>query len=213
MKRIIIFSFALIFCILLALPSSAAPIGGKCGEKAFWSYDTRTATLSICGTGTMYDYPFEAPWEDFKTEIRAVIVSGISNVGEFAFYGCENLKNIYLGYTVKSIDYYAFKECISLTNVYIPFGLKEIGWSAFENCTSLSGVGIPNTVVKIGDWAFAGCMGMKYVILPVSVKKIGNYAFNDVPCAIQYFGSVRQWSKVDTGYYNEWTNKVICFCW
>lgn len=210
-SKLITITFVLVFCILLTLPSHAAPIGGTCGESAYWSYDTRTATLSIHGSGEMYGFPDGAPWDSFKAEIQTITVRGVSNVGEFAFYGCTSLEHVWIGYTVKTIDYYAFKECTSLGSIMLPLGLTEIGWSSFQNCTALKCIYIPPTVTMIRDWAFAGCAALKLITIPNSVTQIGNYAFKDVPALIVYMGNSRQWAKFNTGYYNGWIKNVITY--
>ena len=215
-NKIIVIAFAVIIAVLFVLPSSAAPICGTCGDRAYWSYDTRTATLSICGSGEMYDSMYVTPWNEYKEEIRTVFINGVTNVGEFAFYGCASLKTVYLGYTVRTIDYYAFKSCTSLTTVYIPFGVNEIGWSAFENCTALKSVYIPPTLTTIRDWAFAECTALTSITIPNSVMKIGNYAFDGSGLKnVYYLGSRRQWKNVDAGYYNDWLDgvNIICLRW
>ena len=44
-----------LFLCLLGISVSAATVNGKCGANANWSYDTATRTLTISGTGAMYD--------------------------------------------------------------------------------------------------------------------------------------------------------------
>ena len=207
--KIIAIVFAVVMVVLFSLPSRAeTPTHGTCGDRAAWSY--KNNTLTIYGFGDMYDYPpYDVPWAAYRDDIHTVVVCGcITRIGDSAFYNCTALKDVYMGYAVKSIGYYGFKNCTSLKYIQIPFGVTEIGWSAFENCTSLKTVAIPNTVNKIGDWAFAGCTSLVGITLPISIKTIGNYAFNDISSTIYYMGNDYFWSKVDTGYYNEWSKNV-----
>lgn len=65
--------------------------------------------------------------------------------------------------TVTDIGDYAFYGCCDLTSVKIPSGVKAIGVCSFSNCRNLSSVSIPATVVSIGDDAFDNCSGLARV--------------------------------------------------
>ena len=45
------------------------------------------------------------------------IPSGVTNIGQYAFYNCNNLSTVTLGQNITSIGYYAFDECPSLATV------------------------------------------------------------------------------------------------
>lgn len=51
-----------------------------------------------------------------------------------AFTGCENLKEINIPNSVKSIRQEAFEYCINLEKVYLPDNLEYIDEIAFNNC-------------------------------------------------------------------------------
>jgi hypothetical protein len=65
---------------------------GKCGDNITWAYDNATSTLTLSGTGAMYDYTADklpeyiASGNDIK---HIVIVAGITGIGAYAFYGCS----------------------------------------------------------------------------------------------------------------------------
>jgi hypothetical protein len=82
------------------------------------------------------------------------IPSGVTALGDHAFYGCA-----------------------LLTDVTIPDGLAQIGAWAFERCTSLSEVVLPDTVAYLDGGAFARCSGLADIIIPSNVYGINNYAF------------------------------------
>ena len=69
---------------------------GKCGNSAYWCFDSETGELTISGTGDMYDYEYETqPWIDYPSNITfAKIERGITSIGAYAFCECVNLKSV-----------------------------------------------------------------------------------------------------------------------
>ena len=41
----------------------------------------------------------------------------ITNIGQYAFYGCQHLTNVYLGSRITKIAKGAFKNCTNLTRI------------------------------------------------------------------------------------------------
>ena len=125
----------------------------------------------------MPNYNF-APWFDDRYEIKKVVIEdGVTSIGNYAFFYCQNLASVEIPNSVTSIGKSAFYYCISLTSVEIPNSVTSIGERAFDCCKSLTLVEIPNSVTSIGDNAFNGCESLTSVEIPNSVTSIGNYAF------------------------------------
>ena len=125
----------------------------------------------------MPNYNF-APWFDDRYEIKKVVIEdGVTSIGNYAFFYCQNLASVEIPNSVTSIGKSAFYYCISLTSVEIPNSVTSIGERAFDCCKSLTSVEIPNSVTSIGDNAFNGCESLTSVEIPNSVTSIGNYAF------------------------------------
>ena len=101
---------------------------------------------------------------------------GITEIGEYAFYGYKGT-SITIPDSVASIGPYAFAYCTELTSVTIPNGVTSIGDSAFSGCRGLTSVTIPDRVTGIGDSAFYCCYGLTSVTIGDSVTSIGIYAF------------------------------------
>ena len=106
------------------------------------------------------------------------IPNGVTNIGYFAFYVCNNLTGITIPTSVTQIDSGAFNHCRSLTNVTIPSSVTTIADSAFRNCSSLTNVTIPSSVTNIGDSAFSYCSSLPSVTIPQGVLRLGSYVFS-----------------------------------
>lgn len=93
---------------------------GTLGENIIWSFNEETKALSINGSGEMLSLASaeEYGWHFFKDEIETVEFSNsITSVGDNAFSGYPNLKEVYLGQTVNKIGVNSFTDCPSLAIV------------------------------------------------------------------------------------------------
>lgn len=90
---------------------------------------------------------------------KAVIPESVNEIGNYAFYCCNDLKNVDFKTDrqngTKSVGNYAFYGC-RMKSVFIPFGTETIGDGAFKNCDALTYADIPRTVKSIGTDAFYG---------------------------------------------------------
>ena len=112
-----------------------------------------------------------------KTAKRFVIPSGVTGIGDYAFYLCNSLRSMTIPDSVASIGSYAFAYCASLTSITIGNSVTSIGSYAFAYCASLTSITIGNSVTSIGDWAFYGCKKLTSITIPDGVKSIGSCAF------------------------------------
>ena len=177
---------------------------GNCGTNVTWSLN-REGVLTISGNGAMknYTYKSEMPWYKYNSQIQAVnIESGVTSIGNYAFYGMPVLKQVTIPDGVKMVGAYAFKNCTVLKNVQLPTGLKKLGESAFygcstleriavpegiytiwaytfKNCTSLTEVTLPSTLIKLDEAAFYGCASLEEIDIPDQVSIIGMYSFKN----------------------------------
>ena len=149
----------------------------QCGNDLYWSL--ANGTLTITGSGAMYDYSSgSAPWFNDRSSIAHVsLPEGLTHIGNIAFYDCSSLTSITIPYNVTSIGNYAFSRCFGLTQVTIPNSVTSIGDGAFYDCNGLTQVTIPNSVTSIGDDAFSDCSYLASVVIGTSVTSIGNDAF------------------------------------
>ena len=115
-------------------------------------------TLTISGNGEMENYSFtkDAPWAYARDKIKTVVIEeGITRIGAYAFYGCENLTGITIPDGVTNIGRDAFHGCSSLESITLPDGVTSIEEYAFYECNNLSGVLIPESVTGIGESALS----------------------------------------------------------
>ena len=152
MKKVILpllLALVLLFC--SALAESSEGIGatsGTCGENLTWSLD-EDGVLTISGAGDMADYTDSAPtpWDARKSAITAVVIeSGVTSIGNYAFYRCGNL--------------------VELT---LPEGLQSIGDNSFHSCGLLASVTLPDSVVSLGSNCFSYCYALAELHLSASL--------------------------------------------
>ena len=154
-----------------------------CGDDLTWAYDEGTKTLTIFGTGDMYDFGWDEenkiPWYDLKDEILYIELSEhLTGIGDYAFFGCSKVENISIPKHVKRIGSQAFGACAALTDITIPDAVTSIGDNAFASCESLKTVTLPKTITNIGTAWFVGCYALESFDFPETITSIGKNAFN-----------------------------------
>ena len=82
------------------------------------------------------------------------IPEGVSDIGEYAFYGCHSLMSVQIPGSVERIGAYAFGEC-ALYSVNLPEGLLSLGDRAFYSA-SLPALILPGSLAEMGENPFAG---------------------------------------------------------
>jgi hypothetical protein len=98
----------------------AQTFSGQCGDNLYWSYDETAKTVSITGSGKMYDYTAATqPWLLFKEEIKEVIIANTAtSIGTSAFEGCIRLGKVSIGTAMVNIGANAFAGCTRLYHIY-----------------------------------------------------------------------------------------------
>ena len=166
-------------------PAAATVASGKCGDSAAWKLDAE-GTLTISGTGRMYDYEWPAdrggtmpPWlaNKYRDSIRALHVEqGITYIGRCAFDSCGNLSDVTLPTSLRIIGQCAFNDCTALRSIQLPEGLTTIMEDAF-NAAGLVSITFPSTLGELRDGAFMNCEKLQSLRLPEGLTTIGNWAF------------------------------------
>ena len=166
----------LLLCALLPITAHADETGVS-GDVS-WSFSG--STLAITGKGAMANYTDEElpPWSSYADSITRIRVeSGVTRIGDIAFYNCTNVTGVTLPDTLERIGDYAFKNCTSLGYVNFPASLRGIGNAAFESCEKLTGIRLPDSLTTIGNYAFYRCYGLTSITIPASVSSMGMVVF------------------------------------
>jgi len=157
-------------------------IGGECGDNLTWTFDAATGTLTISGEGEMGDMyengEYIMPWEDYKENIRVVVVEeGVTVIENHAFSDCINLNKVELPTSLVVLGNFSFENCSSLTSVSLPVGLTATYECVFAHCTALTEVILPEGLESISNGAFMYCSNLASLKIPDSVWDIGISAF------------------------------------
>ncbi len=162
----ILFAGVAAYTVLSGVDLSEADISeysGICGDDVYYEFDTVSGTLSITGSGTMYDYSSKgnvAPWNSYSNLIKTVdIGASVKSIGEYSFYNCISLTSVSISETVLSIRSGAFQCCFSLRSIVIPDSVRSISTFSFFDCTSLESITIPASVTDLSS-AFRGCTSL-----------------------------------------------------
>ena len=158
------------------------------------------STLNYIGQRAFYDDDNAVFTDEGNEGENATLnLSGVTTMGEYAFYNCDKLTGVKLGNmtavetvegevkeTKNKIPNNAFNNS-GLQTVTIPDGIQHIGDGAFGH-TSLSKVEdlvLPDGLKTIGDNAFVVTMGsgdtsvgITSLTIPSSVESIGDNAFS-----------------------------------
>ncbi len=142
---------------------------GQCGDDLFWTRDSE-GTLTITGTGPMWDYSLEKPSPWRSTPKKVVFENGATTIGE-----------------------YAFADCDKLISAVLPDTLTKICRSAFMGDRNLYEITFPESLVSIGAYAFQQCEGLKRAIFSGSAPEMGEGIFWGDSLAAYYNDQDESW--------------------
>ena len=168
--------FALVLCATPAVRAEGE--SGSCGSNLTWSLNG--GTLVITGSGAMTDFPEStmAPWYPYREEIlRLELPSGLTSIGNLAFYECKYLTAVVIPSSVATIGDYAFTKCEQMQILSLGSGVKHIGEAAFSDCYSITSLELPNGLVSIGTKGFYRCESITSIDVPGSVTSMGVSVF------------------------------------
>lgn len=139
------------------------PTSGKCGENLTWKYDAATKTLTISGTGAMYEIAkdLDAFWEyDYSYEPEfwycgaehIVVEEGVTSLPSFAFGWLEQ-KTLKLPSTLKEIPQMWLTVSTNMDSLVIPEGITTLtGWpfgSPGNSFCAMKEIHLPSTLVEM----------------------------------------------------------------
>ncbi len=194
----------------------------KSGNVIEDASDSNSGTLTISGTGAMFDFKnndaVDIPWSQYKTKITDVVIEeGITTVGNNAFDGLTKLKNVSFPDSLTKIGNSAFSGCSSSNKAWrylsLPANVKTIGDAAFYG-TFFKEVVLNDGLESIGGQAFYGSNLIKTIVVPTSLRSIGIGAFHPGASGstskshalnkVYYKGNDSDFKTVDVGMDNAW---------
>jgi len=175
---------------------------GQCGDSAYWNYDASTKTLTVTGTGAMYDFGYnentgewwastgEPAW--LKLDVANVVIgSGITAVGRYNFYTMP-ISKVTLADTVTEVRAGAFQgtaaaiqnsrnlaivgdSAFAGTSIDKVYNAVTVGESAFSSVTFTD----PNVAVTgdVSQYAFFGS-NIATLTLAENVKYVRDYSLS-----------------------------------
>ena len=97
MKNILLFLF-----MFLPIVASADE-SGSCGNNVTYTYEEATKTLTISGSGPMYNYESGShPWENYIIH-NVIIELGVTSIGNYAFNFLSGLTSVTIPNSVVKI--------------------------------------------------------------------------------------------------------------
>ena len=137
-----------------------------------------------------------------RKETKYTLLSGVTGIGRYAFYGCIDLNSIEIPNSVTSIEDCAFMRCTGLMSMDIPNSVTNIEHNVFVTCPNLANIVMPNSVTSFGIGVFIGCPNLKIYCKSDSNAK--QYAINnnikyviddEAPTITSINGNPTSWTK------------------
>ncbi|MBQ7299887.1 MAG: leucine-rich repeat protein [Clostridia bacterium] len=161
---------------------------GTCGDDLRWILD-KDGTLTISGSGKMYDYGFDSedgttysyyvkPWESYGDVKKLVIEQGVTSIGYAAFINQTQLEEVvFHNDSITEIGDHAFANTHITNPVVFPDSLCSIGNYAFEGSTISGTVTFGDTLENIDTYAFLQCSSITELDFPKTLQSLGTAAF------------------------------------
>lgn len=115
------------------------------------------------------------------TQLQEVIIPDTVQgaIGEYTFHGCTALEEVTIGSGITTIGNNAFWNCKDIKTIDLSKAtFNSIGTSAFQGCSSLTALDIPDAVTgTIGENAFSGCSALGSIAIGDGITSIGSQAF------------------------------------
>lgn len=151
--------------------------------------------------------------ERFNSEVNGTVdLSGnIETVGNYAFYGCQQLTSVIIPDNIHVLGAHSFDGCRKIQELNLTHRIIQIGDYAFQGLSLLTEVVVYNSTVSIGKGAFQGCNNIVDITLPFTGQSETAEAWNAVFGYIFGF-TVRYSSGSEASSYEKYTtftNKVI----
>ena len=194
---VVVSAMAVLFVLHEETDTSSAQVidDGQCGPTAYYNYST-DGVLEIYGAGEMYDYGITfAPWHNYAYKITEMVIHDqITSLGECAFAGCTNAKELTIPVTVNAVSsdmMHAFAGCYYFEKISFTCGKDGYGfdYAAFNGSNNwyqntpwyqsracLKEIDFADGIKHIGADAFRE-LNLTSIVIPDSVTSLGSHCF------------------------------------
>lgn len=171
---------------------------GRCGEKAYYVFDENTNTLTITGSGTVWDAGDAELnyWDGIKSRVKVVkIASGITGIGAYSLESLNKVEAFEISDTVEVIGTSMGASALSWSddllkitvdqnnpnyssdNLGVLYNKTKTEILRYPTGSTEIKFEVPASVKKIGVAAFSDCENLLHVTVPETVEEIDNEAF------------------------------------
>lgn len=151
----------------IQLPQTVTRVAG-CAFKGCSALDSFSCPESLLSID-------ESAFEDCGA-ITSFSFNNVSTVGQSAFKGCAQLKDVELNNNISVIPAECFSGCVNLENLNDLQSITRIENNAFENCKSIKVFELPS-IISIANYAFKDCSSAYSVILGDGLQTLGDGIF------------------------------------
>jgi|GEM_PF-4154482 len=179
---LLLFSVALLSSFVIVDGIEGEVSEGGIVESTSWSLTGDTLTIAPYGDSTFhttgdfdnaYDGTNRPPWEDYKDQIRNVVIKdGVNGIGAYIFQQYDKLISVDLPDSTLLIGYLAFSSS-GLLSVTIPENTTMGGVGAFNGCNNLTYAYIKCSSL---NQSFNQCYSLRYVDMP-NIEYLGSMEF------------------------------------
>lgn len=150
------------------------------GTVEIVKYNGTESTVTISSSVNDYEITRigDSAFRDNQTVEGFVMWAKLVSIGDYAFAGCTNLKNMTIPGTTTSIGISCFEGCSSLDSLIVWAKLIEVPAFAFKGCEKLVSFSFPSEATIIGESAFENCYSFESAIF-WGGEVIGKSAFKN----------------------------------
>lgn len=116
---------------------------------------------------------------------EVIIEEGVTSLSTGLFDGCSSLKTVTLPSTCTFI-LPAFKNCGNLTEIILSDGIPKVLNGIFYKCSAIKKIYIPDSATEIESGAFTDCESLEAIVVPNSVTQIGENVITNCDKAVIY---------------------------